>query len=133
MEFLGFSHGIRPQSGAHDALDALAVAIQTCKVNWILDANIRAFFDRIERDWLRRFLEHRIGDRRVICLIIKWLNAGVMESGKWQDELRGTPQGAVISPILANIHLHYVLDFVVSQQMSKRAGHRGSDHRKICR
>ena len=110
VEFLGFSYGFRPQRGAHDALDALAVAIQTRKVNWILDADIRAFFDRIDRDWLVRFLEHRIGDRRVIRLVIKWLNAGVMASGKWQDNLQGTPQGAVVSPILANIYLHYVLD-----------------------
>ncbi len=100
VEFLGFSYGFRPRRGAHDALDALAVAIQRRKVNWILDADIRAFFDRIDRDWLVRFLEHRIGDRRVIRLIIKWLNAGVMENGKWQDNMRGTPQGAVVSPLL---------------------------------
>ncbi len=100
VEFLGFSYGFRPRRGAHDALDALAVGIQRRKVNWILDADIRAFFDRIDRDWLVRFLEHRIGDRRVIRLIIKWLNAGVMENGKWQDNLRGTPQGAVVSPLL---------------------------------
>ena len=109
-EFLGFSYGFRPQRGAHDALDTLAVGIEKRKVNWILDADIRAFYDRIDRDWLVRFVGHRIGDRRIIRLIIKWLNAGVMESGKWSDDLRGTPQGAVISPILANIYLHYVLD-----------------------
>ena len=108
--FLGFSYGFRPKRGAHDALDTLAYVIQRRKVNWIVDADIRAFFDRIDRDWLVRFLEHRIGDRRVIRLIIKWLNAGVMEDGKWKDDLRGTPQGSVISPILANVYLHYVLD-----------------------
>lgn len=109
-EFLGFSHGFRPGRSAHDALDILAYGIEKRKVNWIADADIRAFFDRIDRDWLVRFLEHRIGDKRVIRLIIKWLNAGVMESGKWQDDLRGVPQGAIVSPILANIYLHYVLD-----------------------
>ena len=109
-EFLGFSHGFRPGRSAHDALDVLAYGITERKVNWIVDADIRTFFDRIDRDWLVRFLEHRIGDKRVIRLIIKWLNAGVMESGKWQDNLRGTPQGAIVSPILANVYLHYVLD-----------------------
>ncbi len=109
-EFLGFSHGFRPGRGAHDALDVLAYGIMQRKVNWIVDADIRAFFDRIDRDWLIRFLEHRIGDRRVIRLIIKWLNAGVMESGKWQDGMRGVPQGAIVSPVLANVYLHYVLD-----------------------
>ena len=109
-QFLGFSHGFRPGRSAHDALDILAYGITERKVNWIVDADIRAFFDRIDRDWLVRFLEHRIGDKRVIRLVIKWLNAGVMESGKWQDNLRGTPQGAIVSPILANVYLHYVLD-----------------------
>ena len=109
-EFLGFSHGFRPGRSAHDALDVLAYGIDKRKVNWIVDADIREFFDRIDRDWLVRFLEHRIADKRVIRLIIKWLNAGVMESGKWQDDLRGTPQGAIVSPCLANIYLHYVLD-----------------------
>ena len=80
------------------------------KVNWIIDADIRAFFDRLSRDHLLRFLEHRIGDKRVLRLITKWLNAGVMEDGEWKDDLQGTPQGAVVSPILANVYLHYVLD-----------------------
>ena len=110
VEFLGFSHGFRPGRGAHDALDALAYCIARRKVNWIVDADIRGFFDNLDRDWLIRFLEHRIGDRRVIRLITKWLNAGVMDGGEWKDDLRGTPQGAVVSPILANIYLHYVLD-----------------------
>ena len=109
-EFLGFSYGFRPGRGAHDALDALAFGIERRRVNWIVDADIRAYFDRIDRGWLVRFLEHRIGDRRVIRLIVKWLNAGVMEEGEWKDDLRGTPQGSGVSPILANIYLHYVLD-----------------------
>ena len=109
-EFLGFSYGFRPGRGAHDALDALACCIEKRKVNWIVDADIQKFFDRIDRDWMIRFLEHRIGDRRVIRLITKWLNAGVMEDGEWKDDMRGTPQGAVVSPVLANIYLHYVLD-----------------------
>ena len=109
-EFLGFSYGFRPGRGAHDALDALAVGIKRRKINWVVDCDIRAFFDNVSRSWLVRFLEHRIGDKRVIRLIIKWLNAGVMEAGEWRDNLRGTPQGSVASPILANIYLHYVLD-----------------------
>ena len=109
-EFLGFSYGFRPGRGAHDALDALAFGIERRKVNWIIDADIRAFFDRLSRDHLLRFLEHRIGDKRVLRLIAKWLNAGVMEDDEWKDDLQGTPQGAVVSPILANVYLHYVLD-----------------------
>ena len=109
-EFLGFSYGFRPGRGAHDALDALAFGITRRKVNWIIDADIRAFFDRLSRDHLLRFLEDRIGDKRVLRLITKWLNAGVMEDGEWKDDLQGTPQGAVVSPVLANVYLHYVLD-----------------------
>ena len=109
-EFLGFSYGFRPGRGAHDALDALAVGLTRRKINWVVDCDIRKFFDTVSRDWLVRFLEHRIGDKRVIRLIIKWLSAGVMEDGEWRDDLRGTPQGSVISPILANVYLHYVLD-----------------------
>ena len=105
-EFLGFSYGFRRGRGAHDALDALAVGLERRKINWVVDCDIRAFFDTVSRDWMVRFLEHRIGDRRVIRLIIKWLNAGVMEAGEWRDNLRGTPQGSVISPVLANIYLH---------------------------
>ena len=108
--FLGFSYGFRPGRGAHDALDALAVAITERKVDWVVDCDIRAFFDSVSRDWLVRFLEHRIGDRRMIRLIVKWLKAGVMEDGEWRDDLRGVPQGSVASPILANVYLHYVLD-----------------------
>ena len=109
-EFLGFSYGFRRGRGAHGALDALAVGLRRRKINWVADCDIRAFFDTVSRDWLVRFLEYRIGDKRVIRLIIKWLNAGVMEAGEWRDNLRGTPQGSAISPVLANIYLHYVLD-----------------------
>jgi len=109
-EFLGFSYGFRPRRGAHSGLDALAVGIARRKINWVVDCDIRGFFDSVSRSWLVRFLEHRIGDKRVIRLITKWLNAGVMEDGEWRDDLRGTPQGSVISPTLANVYLHYVLD-----------------------
>ena len=119
-EFLGFSYGFRPGRGAHDALDALAVGIQRRKINWVVDCDIRAFFDNVSRDWLVRFLEHRIADKRVIRLIVKWLNAGVMEAGEWQDNLRGTPQGSVISPILANVYLHYVLDLWFQKKWRRR-------------
>jgi group II intron reverse transcriptase/maturase len=111
--FLGISYGFRPGRGAHDALDAVAYAIERRKVNWILDADIRAYFDTISRDWMIRFLEHRIGDRRVLRLIAKWMRAGVLEEGRQIDTGRGTVQGSVISPMLANIYLHYVLDLWV--------------------
>ncbi|MCY4430183.1 MAG: reverse transcriptase domain-containing protein, partial [Rhodospirillales bacterium] len=110
VEFLGFSYGFRPGRGAHDALDALAFGIKRRKVKWIADADLRAYFDTIPRDWLIKFLEHRIGDRRVIRLIRKWLNAGVMDDGAWTDTGMGTPQGNIVSPLLANVFLHYVLD-----------------------
>jgi len=109
-DFLGFSYGFRPGRGQHDALDALAAGIENRAVNWILDADIKGFFDNIGHDWMMRFVEHRIGDRRVIRLIRKWLKAGVVEDGIRQPVTKGTPQGAVISPLLANIYLHYVYD-----------------------
>jgi RNA-directed DNA polymerase len=109
-DFLGFSYGFRPGRGTHDALDALAVGITGKKVNFILDADIRAFFDEVSRDWLIRFVEHRIGDPRIIRLIQKWLKAGVLEDGVVTDSGRGTGQGSAISPLLANIYLHYVFD-----------------------
>ena len=109
-EFLGFSYGFRPGRSAHDALDALAYCIERRQVNWIVDCDLVGFFDNLDRKWLVRFLEHRIGDRRVIRLIQKWLAAGVMDGTEWKDDLRGSPQGSVVSPVLANIYLHYVLD-----------------------
>ena len=109
-DFLGFSYGFRPGRGQHDALDALAVGIETRPVNWILDADIAGFFDAVSHDWLLRFVEHRVGDRRVVRLIRKWLKAGVIEDGQVIATGTGTPQGAVISPLLANIYLHYVFD-----------------------
>ena len=109
-DFLGFSYGFRPKRGQHDALDALMVGITSRKVNYILDADIRSFFDTVSHDWLIRFLEHRIGDPRVLRLIRKWLKAGVLEDGVVRIGEKGTGQGSVISPLLANIYLHYVLD-----------------------
>ena len=109
-DFLGFSYGFRPGRGAHDAMDALVVGITTKKVNWILDADIEKFFDTVSQDWLVRFVEHRVGDKRIVRLIQKWLKAGVLEDGVVTTSDRGTGQGSVISPLLANIYLHYVLD-----------------------
>src|SRR6478672_3433089 len=108
-DFLGFSYGFRPRRGPHDALDALAVGIERRKVNWVLDADIRDFFTNVDRDWLRRFLRHRIADERLLRLVGKWLAAGVVEEGVW-SEGQGTPQGASVSPLLANVYLHHVLD-----------------------
>src|ERR1700682_3232068 len=109
-DFLWFSYGCRPGSGTHDAMDALLVGITSTKVNWILDADIRSFFDTVSQEWLIKFVEHRIGDPRIIRLIRKWLTAGVLEDGAVTVSGKGTGQGAVISPLLANIYLHYVLD-----------------------
>ncbi|RWE53237.1 reverse transcriptase domain-containing protein [Mesorhizobium sp.] len=109
-DFLGFSYGFRPERSQHDVLDALAVGIERARVNWVLDADIAGFFDAVSHDWLIRFAEHRIGDRRVIRLIRKWLKAGVMEDGVETPSEAGTPQGAVISPLLANIYRPYVFD-----------------------
>jgi RNA-directed DNA polymerase len=109
-DFLGFSYGFRPGRGAHDALDALVVGIGSRKVNWILDADIRSFFDEVSQEWLIRFVEHRIGDKRIIRLIQKWLKAGILEDGVVAVSGKGTGQGSVISPLLANIYLHYALD-----------------------
>jgi RNA-directed DNA polymerase len=109
-DFLGFSYGFRPARSAHDALDALVVALENRKVNFIVDADIRSFFDTVSQDWLIRFLEHRVGDQRIIRLIRKWLRAGVLEDGVVSVSAMGTAQGAVISPLLANIYLHHALD-----------------------
>ena len=108
--FVGFSYGFRPGRSPHDALDALAVTITKKKMNWVLDADIKSFFDTIDHGWMKKFLEHRIADRRLVRLILRWLHAGVMENGATHDMERGTPQGGIISPLLANIYLHYVLD-----------------------
>ena len=120
-DFLGFSYGFRPGRSQHDALDALAVGITRTPVNWILDADIRSFFDAVSHEWLIRFVEHRIGDRRIVRLIRKWLKAGVMEEGEVTAGTVGTPQGAVISPLLANIYLHYALDLWARQWRHRHA------------
>ena len=109
-EFYGFNYGFRPGRSAHNALDALAYAVERRKVSWVVEVDIRQYFDSIEREQLMQFLEMRIGDRRVLRLIRKWLNAGVIDAGLEVDVVRGTPQGAVISPLLANVYLHHVLD-----------------------
>jgi group II intron reverse transcriptase/maturase len=119
-DFLGFSYGFRSGRSQHDALDALWVGIVRKKVNWILDLDIRSFYDKLQHDWLIRFVEHRIGDRRVVRLIQKWLQAGVVEQGQWHKTEEGSPQGAVISPILANLYLHYALDLWVEAWRKKR-------------
>lgn len=118
-DFLGFSYGFRPGRGQHQGLDALATATMRKKVNWVLDADIRGFFDAVNHGWMVKFVEHRIGDKRIVRLIQKWLTAGVLEDGKWSNTEMGTPQGATISPLLANVYLHYVLDLWV-QQWRKR-------------
>jgi RNA-directed DNA polymerase len=123
-DFLGFSYGFRPQRSAHDALDALWVGIAHRKVNWVLDADICGFFDNIDHEWMLRFLEHRIADRRILRLIRKWLKAGVSEDDQWSKTKVGTPQGSVISPLLANIFLHYVFDLWANQWRERHA--RGS-------
>ena len=112
-DFLGFSYGFRPGRSQHHALDALYTGLLTKKVNWVLDLDIRGFFDSIDHGWLVKFLEHRIADRRVVRLIQKWLNAGVLEDGKRMRVEEGTPQGSSVSPLLANVYLHYVLDLWV--------------------
>jgi RNA-directed DNA polymerase len=120
-DFLDCSYGFRPGRSQHDALDALYVGIMRKKVNWIVDLDIRSFFDKIGHDWMIKFVEHRIGDRRIVRLIQKWLKAGVMEDGQWFGTEEGTPQGAVISPLLANLYLHYVLDVWVQAWRQKVA------------
>jgi len=120
-DFAGFSYGFRPGRSQHDALDALAVGLHRRKVGWVLDADIRAFFDTISHAWLMRFLEHRLGDQRVLRLIGKWLKAGVLEDDTWTEGTVGTPQGAVISPLLANVYLHYVYDLWVQQWRQRHA------------
>lgn len=121
VDFLGFSYGFRPRRSQHDALDALNVGLIRKKVSWLLDADIRGFFDTIDHGWLMKFVAHRIGDERVLRLLRKWLTAGVMEHGSWSLCEQGTPQGATISPLLANIYMHYVFD-LWSQRWRTRPG-----------
>jgi group II intron reverse transcriptase/maturase len=114
-DFLGFSYGFRPERSPHQALDALATGIFRKKVNWVLDADIRGFYDAIDHGWLLKFLEHRIADKRILRLIRKWLKAGVIEDGAWSETLEGAAQGASVSPLLSNVYLHYVFDLWADQ------------------
>ena len=120
-DFMGFSYGFRPGRGQHDALDAVQAGLYRKKINWVLDADIRKFFDSMSHEWMMRFLEHRIADKRLLRLIRKWLTAGVQEDGQVIRSVKGTPQGAVISPVLANIYLHYVFDLWVDTWRKRRA------------
>jgi Retron-type reverse transcriptase len=120
-DFLDFSYGFRPGRSQHDALDALYVGITSKKVNYVVDLDIRSFFDKVDHGHLEKFVRHRIGDERLVRLIQKWLRAGVVEDGKWFETKEGTPQGAVISPLLANLYLHYVLDLWVEAWRKKVA------------
>jgi RNA-directed DNA polymerase len=120
-DFLGFSYGFRPGRSQHLALDALTYALVKRKVNYVLDADIQGFFDNLDKAWMIKFVEHRVADRRILRLIQKWLKAGVLEEGKWSDTETGTPQGSVISPLLANIYLHYVFDLWVDVWRKKHA------------
>ena len=121
-DFLGFSYGFRPGRSQHDALDALWVGLMETPVNWVLDLDIRGYFDHIQHEWMIRFLRHRIGDKRIIRLIIKWMRVGVLDNGNWLKPKEGSPQGAVISPHLANIYLHYVFDLWAQQWRQRQAG-----------
>jgi group II intron reverse transcriptase/maturase len=120
-DFLSFSYGFRPGRSQHDALDALYVGITSKQVNYVLDLDIRSFFDKVGHDHLEKFVRHRIGDERFVRLILKWMKAGVMEDGQWFETEEGTPQGAVISPLLANLYLHHVLDLWVKAWRKKVA------------
>ena len=121
VDFLGFSYGFRPGRNPHQALASLHAAIMSQHVNWVLDTDIRSFFDSVDHEWLLRMLAHRIADPRVLRLIRRWLEAGILESGEWHETERGTPQGSGISPLLANIFLHYVLDLWVHQWRRRHA------------
>jgi group II intron reverse transcriptase/maturase len=120
-EFLGFSYGFRAGRNPHQALDALVVGIEKKRVNWVLDADIRGYFDTISHEWMVKFIEHRIGDRRLVTLTQKWLRAGVLEEGQWTLSEEGMPQGGIISPILANIYLHYAFDLWAHQWRKQKA------------
>src|SRR5215831_637946 len=121
VDFKGFSYGFRPGRSPHQALDALTVGIQRKRVNWVLDADIRGFFDNLSHEWMLKFVEHRVADHRILRLIQKWLKAGVSEDGQWSETKVGTPQGAVVSPLLANVYLHYVFDLWVEAWRKKVA------------
>src|SRR6202790_2899193 len=121
VDFKGFSYGFRPGKSPHQALDALYVGLVRRKVSWVLDADIRSFFDRMSHEWTMQFVQHRVADNRILRLIQKWLMAGVMEEGEWKKTEVGTPQGAVISPLLANVYLHYVFDLWVEAWRKKVA------------
>jgi RNA-directed DNA polymerase len=120
-EFIGFSYGFRLKRSAHDALDALAAVVVKGRVNWVLDADIRSFFDTIDHAWMKKFVEHRIGDRRLVRLLMKWLKAGVLVEGLREETESGTPQGGIVSPLLANIYLHYVFDLWVHAWRKRNA------------
>ena len=120
-DFLGFSYGFRPGRSAHKALASLDEALMTQRVGWVLDFDIRTFFDALDHAWLVRMLEHRIGDRRIIRLIKRWLRAGILESGEWRAVETGSPQGSGISPLLANVFLHYSFDAWISQWRKRHA------------
>src|ERR1700737_4508495 len=121
VDFKGFSYGFRPGRSPHQALDALTMGIQRKRVSWVLDADIRGFFDNMSHEWTMKFVEHRVADRRILRLIQKWLKAGVSEDGQWSETKIGTPQGAVVSPLLANVYLHYVFDLWVEVWRKKVA------------
>lgn len=121
QDFLGFSYGFRPGRSQHMALDALSVGVADRKVNWVLDADVEGFFDNIDHEWLMKFLEHRVADKRILRLIGKWLRAGVSDDGEWSETTMGTPQGAVVSPLLANVFLHYVFDLWIQWWRANRA------------
>jgi RNA-directed DNA polymerase len=121
VDFLGFSYGFRPGRSPHQALDALSVGLHRKRVNWVLDADIRGFFDQMSHEWTMKFVQHRVADHRILRLIQKWLKAGVSEEGQWSETKVGTPQGAVVSPLLANVYLHYVFDLWVEAWRKKVA------------
>jgi len=120
-DFLGFSYGFRPGRSPHRALDALAAGIYKRKVNWVLDADIRGFYDAIDHGWMLKFLEHRIADKRVLRLIRRWLKAGVIENGVRSETVVGAAQGASASPLLSNVYLHYVFDLWADQWRRRHA------------
>jgi RNA-directed DNA polymerase len=121
VDFKGFSYGFRPGRSPHQALDALSVGIHRKRVKWVLDADIRGFFDNVSHEWVMKFIKHRVADRRMLRLTQKWLKAGVSEDGEWSETKVGTPQGSVVSPLLANVYLHYVFDLWIEAWRKKAA------------